>query len=34
MRGDDLVKPARVAGSPIKGLCIIKKLSLSPATET
>ncbi|KAF0762010.1 hypothetical protein FWK35_00022708 [Aphis craccivora] len=25
MRGDNLVKPARVADSPIKGLCVTKK---------
>ncbi|KAF0751772.1 Uncharacterized protein FWK35_00026868 [Aphis craccivora] len=34
MREDDLIKPARVAGGPVKGLRFKKKLSLSPTTET
>jgi len=34
MREDNLVKLTRVAGSSIKSLCYIKKLSLFPATET
>ncbi|KAE9525038.1 hypothetical protein AGLY_014452 [Aphis glycines] len=33
MRGDDLVKSARVAGGPIKGLCVTKKYSLYPRRQ-